>query len=133
MGAFGEQMMGLGLISMSPAAVNVEEQIAAMNRRKEKLQDHFTCDDLAGCQTAKDFKIMARQILRNDVSAIYEIVRKAHEFRGDDFQARESIPWFFYRLREGLSMVPPEKFQQVINRAFRRNGATMEIPVDWLK
>jgi len=128
MGSIKEQLMDLGFKPKGQGVSNLEKQINTINQKKSVLSDHFTCFDLDQCSTARDFKRVAKNILHSDWTLIQEIINKAHTFKGE---GGKKLIWFCYQIRDGLMICPSNRQDQFLDRVFRKNGATFEIPPDW--
>lgn len=133
MKSLAEQLVEKGLASEEQIKnAQVARELKALADERPKLDDHFICIHFEGCQTVREFKEVAKNILLGNPSEINEIIQRAHAFCGDE-GGKKKLIWFCYQVRDVLKRAPQSKTEQVLNRAFRRNGATFEIPEDWLR
>ncbi len=132
MGNLQEELLRRGLASEKQLRiVQAEKEVAVINEIEKKLSKQFVCmADLESCETVNAFKQAAKKILLADWDMIGEVLIKAHEFR---VEGSNKLIGFCYRVRDGLTVTPSDKRNKFLKRAFRRAGATTEIPEDWLR
>jgi len=83
-------------------------------------------DDLEKCQSVREFKEAAREIVLSDISSISAIVKKAHMLKDGDGGKR--LIGMMYALREGLSRAPTSDHDRMIRQAFRKAGGVVNLP-----
>ena len=110
-----------------------DEDVSRVNETRPKMNSHFSIIDLDSCASMRKFKEMAERILLDDASLITEVVQKAHRFKNDSKPENKKFIWFFYELRDQLRKLPLAKHAELFKRAFRKSGATFELPDARLK
>lgn len=131
MGTLLEQLLKAGLLSEKEFQKQqakeqlMEEQNQRTQLTKLKKGGYTKYDELDYCDTMRDFKHLAKQLLLQNPSQIRIIIQKAHRFKKEN-QGKKFI-WFFYQVRDGLQKLPIEKHKQFLNRAFRKSGATFKV------
>lgn len=124
MGAFGDALKNVGLISPQQAAV-----ITANERQRElcqQAQNSQVISKLAKKATViaadpGDFREAAKQELLENPDLIKSIIQQAHQFKG--YKEGQRLIWELYQLRDALAQTPdPENKKTVITRALRRSS-----------
>lgn len=94
-------------------------------KKKNKLRDEFTLEDLRRAKNMQSFKHMARTILERDIYQIKDILKIAHELY--DEKTGKRLFWILLSVRDELEDLSPDKHGELLRRSFRKSGATPTI------
>lgn len=118
--------MQKGLVSEKTFRETEAEKRLSQEKSRSDLKDVQTVNDLLGARNSREFKQIAKAILERDPNQIKPIIQKAHDmYKGKE--GDKKLFWFFYKIRDGMEKLPPEKHQELLRKAFRKAGATFEI------
>ena len=95
----------------------------------QKVRHQVTLDDLHQSKNMGCFKHVAKQLLLQDKGMIGEIIKVAHEKYNEN--EGKKLFWILFRVKESLKSLPADKYPELLNRAFRKSGATPTISEHW--
>lgn len=122
MGTLAEELFKRGLASQRQFAEVSATQSIAMEGNRPQSQE---LPELNRCKTMSEFKQVAKELLLCDPSKIGEVLSAAHRFKKG--KGGKKFVWIFFQLRDELA-AHPDKVEQLIRRALRRSGTTLEVP-----
>lgn len=124
-----EQLFQKGLITgqeyrKRKALNELKSEKGGDNRRRRVVS--FDLDKLNDAGSVRKFKEIAKEILLQNSSLIQEIIKQAHSLKDKD--GGKKLIWQLYQLRDLLGHTSPDEHEQIIKKAFRKSGATFELP-----
>jgi len=99
-----------------------QEQAKASIHKSEEKAARTGSLDFRSCADSTSFKLAVKEALLDNPTMIKEVVEAAHRFKNEPGFVK-----FFFQLRDALNQSPKSKHEQLLNRAFRRRGATFSV------
>ena len=118
-----EALLKKGLISEESFEEQKRKKESAQNGPKAKVQSY----DIDGCTTINGFKQTAKMILQEKPEEIQTLIQKAHEKFDKSVSGFKKLMWILYSVKNNSNGLAGDRYQKLLNRAFRKAGADPNI------
>jgi len=118
-----EALCKAGRISKDDLQKELQRRESALKPAKAKVRSY----DVNGCRTVNEFKQTAKLMLLEDREVISYLIKKVHEKFNESFDGFRKLVWILYSVRENGKDLSDADYKILLNRSFRRAGASPSI------